>query len=539
MIGSIVGTIALGCGGPPPPPPNRQRPDLVLISIDTLRADRLGYAGHAAAHTPNVDRIAASGRAFTEATTPLPRTTPALGTLQTGLRPTRHGSREVGQPVLADGRLAGWLADAGWQTFAISAIAVAGPKQRMDLGFQTFLLDHDAPAPKIVAQVAGALGDLDPNEPAYLWVHFADPHFPYLPDPSGPLQPEAQRCRATGKRAAAGKLSRVDLFIDRDGRASRIVEECSALYDAEIAVVDQAIGSLLAHLDAARPGPRYVAVTADHGENLGEDGLFFEHGPSLHDADVQVPLVIAGPGIAPGTDAEVARTEDIAPTLMDLLGLPVPPNLDGVSLAARARGTPEGAAAPREPIVAPIEAGSALQLRLFTWPVSGRSDRWCLNDAPLSWCTFPQNKPNAKPTGLYDHRSDPGLTRELSTTHPEDAARLKAAAARWRPERTRPRLVRTPDKSLLASPKIDGWRLAIVDSNGTRSPLPPRPADPAVDPTEPAVPTSPATEPDPVLTMLQREMVALAQAIAAADGEPVPELPMGTDDALRALGYIE
>jgi arylsulfatase A-like enzyme len=313
------------------------------------------------------------------------------------------------------------------------------------------------------------------------------------------VQPAAPRCRQVSELAAAGELRRVDLFSDRDGRASAIVEECRALYDAEVAVVDQAVGRLLRDLAAMRRRTRLVVLTSDHGENLGEDGLYFEHGPSVHDADVLVPLVFAGDGVPRGVDAGVARLEDVAPTLLELLGQPVPTGLDGVSLVPRLRGERDA-----EPTVAQIEAGSALQVRLYGWPVSGRERHWCLNEGTLSWCTWSKDGEDTR-SGLFDHRADPDLTRDLSAERPEDAQRLQAAAAGLDPERTRHRRIRTPDRSLVATPTPEGWAL------------------------------TPTADGDPLLASLRQ----LEAEIGAADAGVEPSPGAETEEALRALGYVE
>lgn len=501
----------VSCAAPPAPPadPSAGPPDVVIVSVDTLRADRLGFAGQPAAHTPALDALAASGHVFEQATTPFPRTTPALSSLQTGLWPHHHGSREVGQPMTADQTLATRLRAGGWQTLAISAIRVASPEQHLDRGFDRFEVLHDLPAPQVTAAALSAVDALGADRPAYLWVHYSDPHFPYLPDPSGPLQPEAPRCRELGRQAASGALRREQLFSNRDGLAASVLEECVALYDAEVAVVDAAVGALLDGLGQRRGGrPRYVVLTADHGESHGEGGLFFEHGPDVGDACLRVPLVIAGPGIDPGRDAGVARLEDVAPTLLEAVGLPVPDGLDGLPLGARLRGGSGGAPA------ALAESGSALHPPLFGYLVSGRSRRWCVNDEVWSWC-FLGPKLGA---GLFDHRADPELKHDRQDEQPEIAARLRAAAERWKPEQARERTVRTATRKLVSTPVLDGGRrlaLYAVDAHGSSTPV---------------------DDPE-----------ALAALTSVLDGfSAALDAPPGTADrtdeqleALRSLGYVE
>ncbi|MEQ1502194.1 MAG: sulfatase [Myxococcota bacterium] len=521
ILGGAAGSLAGWLGwlglwtGCAPPPDVDGPPDVVIVTVDTLRADRLGFMGHAAARTPALDALAASGRVFEQATTPFPRTTPALASLQTGLRPVHHGAREVGQVVTTEVRLARWLGDTGRQTLAVTAMRVAGPDQKLDLGFERFVLDHDARASVLAAEALDAVGDLDVARPMYLWVHFADPHFPYLPaDTSGPTVPAGASCRAIGERAASGKFRRDALFMNRDGQAEAILDDCRRLYDGEIAEVDSAVGALLDGLGAARRHrPRIVVFTADHGENQGEGGLYFEHGPDVSMASVHVPMVFAGPGVTAGRDAGVARLEDVAPTLLSLVGAPVPDGLDGVSLGARTTGGAGG------PELALVESGSALHPPLFRYLVSGRGDKWCVNEGQWSWCTLPGTAP-----GLYDHEADPGLDRDVSAANPEIAARLRDAAGRWAPERAHQRMVRTadggphpgrdggphPGRALIATPTVDGWAESLIDAAG----------QPVVD--------------DDALAALKPELDALSAAIEAADA-PVT----GDSAALRELGYIE
>ena len=232
MIGAVL--LGLACSPSPPPP---DVPEVLIISVDTLRVDRLGFNGHQAAQTPKLNGMASVGRVFDQAITPLPRTTPALASLMTGLSPEHHGSREVGTPMTATTTLATVLQEAGYRTVAVSAMAVAGPEQGLDRGFETFELQHDASAATItnlaLEHVAGA-----PTQPLLLWVHYADPHFPYEPAKEGPLHPEAPACRALMNAVMSGGGKRAAMFADREGMASAALADCQKLYDAEIAAVD-------------------------------------------------------------------------------------------------------------------------------------------------------------------------------------------------------------------------------------------------------------------------------------------------------------
>jgi len=495
----------MGCSTPEPRPP-----DLVVLSVDTLRWDRLGYAGHGAAHTPHLDALAARGRVFTMATTPLPRTTPALASLQTGLRPHRHGSQEVGDPMEAETTLATLLQARGWATHGVSAIRVAGPEQKLDRGFSTFSVLHDARADAVTEAALAQARATRARDPLYLWVHYADPHFPYLPPEDAPLAVDGGRCRALGERSASGAFKRIGLFTDREGLATAVRSQCLALYDAEISVVDRAIGALLAGLrELDRPDP-LVVFTADHGENQGEDGLFFEHGPNVHDASMRIPLVMAGAGIPPGTDTGVARLEDLLPTALGWLGLgdQIPAALDGVDLSGRLRGEAGG------PEWAVTESGSPLHLGLHDYPVSGRRTRYCYNGERFSWCRL------GRRTGLFDRQADPSLSTDVSAEHPERVAAFERATQTWQPEGARQRTVRGARWKLVARPMLSGgYQRSLYDTE----------ADPL------AIQDVSEAQPE----MMER----LGAVLDGWQGElGDPEItPRDEDDLelLRALGYVE
>lgn len=314
------------CSRPEPTPPG-----ILILTIDTLRSDRFGFAGHPDASTPVLDGLAARGRWFSHATTPLPRTTPALASLQTGRWPHHHGSREVGQPLQHGTTLAERLAAEGWRTVGLSAMKVAGPRQNMDRGYQSFEVRHDARARSLSERALELLGQA-PAGPELLWVHYADPHFPY--EPAG-KPPPAPACRKLMADVKARRFRRPFVYTNHEGRSEAALADCQRLYDAEISAVDAALEPLLEAWTARHGENGWIVVSADHGENQGEQGLYFEHGPNVHDASLTIPLIFAGPGVLPGREDGVGRLEDVHPTLLDLAGLSPTPNTDGVSLAGR------------------------------------------------------------------------------------------------------------------------------------------------------------------------------------------------------------
>ena len=502
------------CSGP------KKSPDVVIVSIDTLRADRLGYAGHANARTPHLDALARSGAIFNQATTPVPRTTPALASLMTGLSPHHHGAREVGEVVLAPQRLSTLLAEHGWRTVGISAMPVAGPDQDMDRGFDFFEVHADARSEALTRVALEQSAAVPDNCPLFLWAHFADPHFPYLPPETWSDQPVASKCRKVVERATKGKMPRYKYYSNRDGRSEPILEDCSALYDAEIAYADHGVGQLLSGLASQGREQPIIVFTSDHGENLGEWGLFFEHGPNGHDASLRIPLVIAGPGVSPAIHSTPATLEDVAPTVLQLAGVHPPEDMsfDGSSLLNREEPAPEWIRA---------ESGSALHARLSDYLVAGRKHRLhCIHGPQYSLCDSPKRK-----NLLFNRDKDPDLKRNIfpkTTESPENSKLatisqgLRDAWKPWPVERTRQRLIRTSSHMLIATPQLSGgYALALYDHT-----------------TDPKLLTNIIDQQPDVVAELAPILTSWQSELDEAN-TPISERTQEQEDALRALGYIE
>jgi arylsulfatase len=518
-LGAVVALGFMGVAGCGRESGGGSERSVILITVDTLRADRIGVYGHAAARTPALDALARRGALFLAATTPFPRTTPALASLLTGRLPWRHGSREVGQPMTADlATLASILAARGYTTLGVSVNGAAGPAQNLHLGFGRFLdyrsfADHTATG---VTDATVALLDEAARRPLLLWVHYIDPHFPYAPPATWRDQPEATACRDLVAKSGDDLVATAHVRIDLDGVASAALDDCAALYDAEIAYTDSEIGRLLGALESrGLLRDAYVVFTSDHGENLGEDHLFYEHGPSVHDASLRVPLLIAGPGIEPRRDRGVARLEDLPPTLLALLGVPPAdwPPFDGADLSPRLLGSRASAAA--EPPSAIAESGGALLPETFTYLRSGRpGDRQCTNGSRFSLCVDPGAEPR-----LYDHLADPLLERDVSARFPAVKAALETVARRWPLGEARERTLRTTRYKLVERPRPEGgWSAALYDLEA--------------DPGE----TRDLAAGDPELAArLRRELDAAFRDVEAA---APPELEPRELEALRALGYV-
>lgn len=499
-----------------------ERPDVILITVDTLRADRLGAYGYAAASTPNIDAMGRSGVVYANTTVPLPRTTPALASLLTGLGISDHGSREVWEPVnVEEGqRLAEIFGEAGYVTVGLSANSAAGTRQRLAVGFDQFLDYGDVKKKKkrtdadVMTTVALDLVDgVDSESPLFLWVHYVDPHWKYGPPRKRwEDQPTAKKCRGLQGRIKRKKLSLGNMFVDAQGIATEAFDDCSALYDAEVAFIDSEVGRLVEGLrERGRWEDSLRVFTSDHGENMGEDGLFFAHGPSLADAALRVPLIIAGPTIPAGRfDGGIAIIEDVAPTLLDLAGVDPKlwPEFTGSSLRWRWDDQVD------HPIeisaYAKAESGGALHPDTYTYVVSGRQrSKYCYNGERYSMCFDPDKvtsrrakaAPSASEAGapspedadedededdegdegqqdtseygaiandadfeFFDRSIDPLLREAVEDVPDEVRNELMDAKRRWDPESTRLRAVRDTNYKLVAYPLLEGgYRYALYD----------------------------------------------------------------------------
>jgi choline-sulfatase len=292
--------------------PPSARHSLILLTLDTTRADHLGAWGWRYAHTPNLDALAARGTRFARCDTAAPITLPSHATLLTGLYPPRHGVRDNGTFVLPARvpTLAERLAAHGYDTAAVVSAVVLARRHGLDRGFRIYDDDMGAgyaagtevserQAEATTAAALAAAAKLRP--PFFLWVHYYDPHEEYRP----PTR-----------------------FADAMTGPNR-------LYDGEIAYMDEQIGVLLKGL----PRDADVVAVGDHGEMLGEHGEL-THGLLLFSGARRVPLLLAGPGVPAGRTVDcLVRTADVAPTLLALAGLEAssPPRagespLDGRSL---------------------------------------------------------------------------------------------------------------------------------------------------------------------------------------------------------------
>lgn len=331
-----------------PFPPDSGRlqslPNLLIITIDTLRADHVGAYGYSEAKTPTIDGIAQIGVRFTNAMTPFPRTTPALASLFTGLWPQNHGSRDVGIPIKEGPTIAEFLKAQGYETLGVTSTALASHKQHFDRGFDEFdgrdeqmgqLLATD-----VTKRALKMVRESSRTSPQLLWVHYFDPHFPYEPPSGFPDQPKARACRQLIRNVLEHPRVEWSLHSNWGRIAERTRSECIDLYDSEIHYVDTEIARLLYGLNTLGFLQSVViAITSDHGESFGESGTYYEHGSTVNDSVLRIPLVIAAPGVGAYVEPTLFSLEDLMPTLLGLLDIhpSARPIMDGRDYSARLR----------------------------------------------------------------------------------------------------------------------------------------------------------------------------------------------------------
>jgi len=314
---------ALGCSREP------RQPNVLLLSIDTLRADHLGCYGGTRVATPGIDRLAHDGALFENAACPMPMTRPSLATVHTSLHPREHGVVNNGVALAAESvTLAETLATAGYQTAAFTPARLLDAASGLAQGFATYAAPeaHHLPADRVAPGALDWLAARDPEKPFFVWLHLFDPHLPY--------GPPAQYAPGAGATEISWK-SLVATANAHDGDVpAATLARALELYAGEVAYVDHWVGAVTAKLATLGILDDTILVfTADHGECF-DHGIFFEHSDCLYEGAVQVPLVIRYPRkIAAGTRvATQVEHMDVAPTILALAGMAPPAEFRGRAL---------------------------------------------------------------------------------------------------------------------------------------------------------------------------------------------------------------
>jgi arylsulfatase A-like enzyme/Flp pilus assembly protein TadD len=373
----VVGGLSCRARKAPAPRASAARPNVLLVTLDTLRPDALGWvAGRNA--TPALDRLALEGFRFPSAVSPVPLTFPAHASMLTGVLPRRLGTRDNGQALATGPATLAEISKA--QGYATAAFVSGYPLARafgLDRGFDVYDDRFSAGEGETLERrasetTAAAVSWLaSARRPWFLWVHYFDPHYPYEP-PRELVRP--------GRRGA---------------------------YDGEVVFADRSIGDLLARAEASAGEKLLTVFAGDHGESLGEHGEG-THGFFIYDSTVLVPLVFRLPGtIRPGESRAPARLVDVAPTVLELLGLPGLEEVDGTSLLPTLRGAAHA--------IPPAYLETYQPWLSYGWsPLKAlRQDGWKLIAAP---------RPE-----LYELTKDPREERNLFDAERERARELEVA----------------------------------------------------------------------------------------------------------------
>jgi arylsulfatase A-like enzyme len=359
----------------PPLPEGPRRPDadVLLITVDALRADHVGAYGYARATTPNIDRLAARGVRFERAYSQAPHTSFSVASMLTGKYfPTlaRLAPGEKHAPIAEVLRTYGWRTAAFYPP-AVFYVDAAKTKTyaETNFGFEYVKFEY-IDAQRRVDQVLAYYDNIKPPK-SFVWIHFFEPHEPY----------EAHADFSFG----VGDVAR---------------------YDSEIAYTDAAVGRLVAETRRRRPGT-IVIVAADHGEEFDEHGGRY-HGSTLYEEQLRIPLIVSVPGIRPGVVGGQVQLIDVTPTVLTLLDIPVPARMRGTDLGPWL-ATPAPAATRLPPAFAEVEDRRAMIYR----------NEKLLCDLRWGFCAY------------YDLAADPGEKRNLAEEAPDRAAALRARLDEW------------------------------------------------------------------------------------------------------------
>jgi arylsulfatase A-like enzyme len=431
---ALAAALLVSCAEPPRP----LRPDILVISIDTLRADHTSLYGYERRTTPELERLAGDGVLFALAYAPTATTAPSHAALFTGQPPMDHGVQSNGQPLVDGARtLAEHLTGSGYATAAFVSSFVLNHKFGFAQGFELYdddfrdLADggerrerfwHGQPMPEVFQRPAQAtteraLGWIDAEQaenrkPRFLFVHYIDPHEPYDPP------------------------AEIGSPFDAQAYEEESLAWLVARYDALILSVDEHVGQLVDRFEASagRDGA-LVIVTSDHGEGFLEHG-WRSHGVQIYEEAVRIPLLLRWRGhlAGPRVLSTPASLVDLAPTLLGLLRLPAE-GMRGIDLLSlgddAARERPvflERQTYDQDGRVAaiPLRTLGGLTLGDDVLVVGRkfgvRSDHWKYLEAL-------EEEP---PRELYDLAEDPGETRNLADAEAEVATRLSGLIAAWR-----------------------------------------------------------------------------------------------------------
>jgi len=392
---------------PTPRPARHAGLNVVLVTIDTLRADHLGAYGYRRHTSPNIDALAKEGTLFEAAYTFWPKTRGSFVMIHTGRRPSENGySRK--HPVLLgfNPTIAGVLKKAGYRTVAVVDNPNVAAQYGYAEGFERYretweekaLVSEMDRARAITADGSHFLESAPPETPFFLWLHYVNPHAPYSPPPPYDTAFLDAESRAGDRLPVVpdfhGGIPKQWAVPGHDRRGYYVAQ-----YDGEIAAVDHEVGEVVRALRSSKVGDRtLVIVTSDHGESLGEHDYYFDHGENVFDPCLRIPMLIVEPGAAAARTQTLASTLDLMPTILDAAKVSYPPDLAGSSLL---------------PVVEGRAAATAERLE-------------AQNDRDLAASFDHRFKTVRTPTdaggrfALYDRREDPGEVHDAGAARADE-----------------------------------------------------------------------------------------------------------------------
>jgi len=412
LIAALV-LVAPACRERKPAPAPRPSPrpgnslNVLLVTIDTLRADHLGIYAYMRNTSPRIDALARQGAVFDRAYTYWPKTRGSMAIMLTGRRPSQNGYSKA-HPLLLDFNptLAAVLKEAGYVTAAVVDNPNVAAANGYAKGFDTYretweeksLATETDRARAITETAVAFLAKARPDRPFFLWLHYVNPHAPYAPPPPYDTAFLDAAARAGPRlRTVPGLHGGIpkQWAVPGQDRLGYYV----AQYDGEIAAVDEQVGRVMDALrDSGAAGRTVVMLTSDHGESLGEHDYYFDHGEDVFEPSLAIPLIVLAPGLKPGIRVDAfASTVDVVPTLLDAVKVSYPPDLAGTSLLPIARG--EGAGPPR----------------LFAQNDRNLSATW---DRRYKVVATPVG--NGRRLALYDRARDPAETADRSRALPDE-----------------------------------------------------------------------------------------------------------------------
>ena len=416
------------------PSENRSLPNVILLSVDTLRPDHLGFLGYEKARTPHIDRLLSQGVFFRHAYAQIPLTAPSFSSILTGLYPKTHGCRaNLARLDPSVTTLAEVLAESGYRTAAfVSGYPLKRELCGLSKGFELYQdrfsfqdgfkllrflerfgvvelqLERRADG---VSRLAIPWMEHQAKRPFFAWIHYYDAHVPYRP-PLSSAENATLRHLRRHQRQFWGKGKEVV--------PSGTLQAMTALYDGEVAFVDEDIGRILTFLEDRGLRERTIILfVSDHGESF-DHNYYFDHGDRLYESSLRVPVAFSYPGVVPQhvVSEKAIQSIDLFPTLLSLLGVPKR-SCEGKSLFEKVWLLSE---TPSSPVYAELS-------RRPGYPTFG--DLWSLRQGPWKLIYSPEGRPSE----LYNLLEDPSEINNLSSKDPERVNKMKEILVRWAGER--------------------------------------------------------------------------------------------------------